>query len=925
MHIGHKMSSKNRPYKGGVFQSKKASVLIVVLLLTVVVMSVLLLLFRGVTERRKLEGLRADRMRCQLALDSGIAEAAAKILRYKNKPGDWTILVPGDGEGEEGSRYFSGVYYNEEEETFLYEGLFSGGSVLEGKDFYMPSEKEFFMGAGKDGWTTVNGMRVPWEVLERVDDVGSDKGSVNIIRSGRQVEYAYWVEELDGKMDWRMHGWLGKWGERSEALDLCGLWREGDLRETNVSPEESERDQRLAEKMQKMGEYYFWPELWIQDENTEEKRMLKKALKESVLRLVSDGREEIVPFGLGYADQGKEKFKIWREKKKWKPDGGNGGTEDFEFIEPVKWVTQFCEWMNRNLPKFRTRSSDTKYLEKLGVNIVDYVDSDDQATVLEYPDGVLVRGVEGHPYVTEYYRSYHYMRTWKAGEEYWVEVVVTPYVGLWNLWDKEITGVGWIQDWSGDQVEAGIYRWKFLTDWLHSGKPVTVLDFRGENAMKANEFRVVCLEAQVFQFPVGPFPLAGKMLWMHGSASEGGYQLGWSGIVVDRPGVGMESMSRVLERGSDADWSGGSPGLRHSNYVSAGNFARSGDPRMNWEMPDVVAAVDYDKRSRWWGPADQGLVKPHRLRVEEWGDVLPGLGVSGVRPLNDRETPDSPRIFALKPATRMDRSPGRINQSGRMHSIRELGNIYDPLRYRPGAGKGGEQFEHRTQMDLRGGGGNTLRMGRPEHKALRGEESEPAWKMLDLLQVGDDKYTEMDVIESGKVAEKRREIFLINVNTASRAVLRVLFAHGIWGWSGGEVVEQKRVLNKKVDVDAIVAGIIESRPFRSMGELASAKWRGMPVFGSEALWQTQENMFSCHDEDREKHFFDGYELGDVTGKNFRIHVRARVVGRDGRLRAQLGVEVDVGYTEEIVEGGDGEIKKAGALVWGSVRMRQPEE
>jgi hypothetical protein len=137
-----------------------------------------------------------------------------------------------------------------------------------------------------------------------------------------------------------------------------------------------------------------------------------------------------------------------------------------------------------------------------------------------------------------------------------------------------------------------------------------------------------------------------------------------------------------------------------------------------------------------------------QTRVRDWPDRGYDKAHGPNYPADDAELPDA---FNL-PWTDDDGAfaPWRISNLGRYFSVTELGNLHDPVMWTPGPPtiltQNAQRFENYRNTTLKNlpagsvpgkmwGGGNTLRIGRPEH-ALFDRPGMRASQWLDLFHTG---------------------------------------------------------------------------------------------------------------------------------------------------------------------------------------------
>src|SRR5207302_3002941 len=105
--------------------------------------------------------------------------------------------------------------------------------------------------------------------------------------------------------------------------------------------------------------------------------------------------------------------------------------------------------------------------------------------------------------------------------------------------------------------------------------------------------------------------------------------------------------------------------------------------------------------------------------------------------------------------------------NGNLASITELGNVWDPAQLRYSVTNPGDalpDIPSSATLSSAGGGGHTLAIGRPEFSKFD-TNGMRAWQLLDVFSAA-----------SGTTIPTTNTAGLVNINTASRDVLRALAA-----------------------------------------------------------------------------------------------------------------------------------------------------
>ena len=282
--------------------------------------------------------------------------------------------------------------------------------------------------------------------------------------------------------------------------------------------------------------------------------------------------------------------------------------------------------------------------------------------------------------------------------------------------------------------------------------------------------------------------------------------------------------------------------------------------------------------------------------------------------------PTDPAAWTAPPAPLASNAPQRISNLGRFYSPTELGRVYDPILWTPAykdlkgkPGSGAEDTEILSNImpiarnawpevslastpSTDHGGGNTLRIGRPEHERFD-RPGERAAQLLDLFHAGIPNSTNPDE-RGGNVIEINGHI---NVNTANKNALRAMAAglleqdpelRRVTSWehdtTSGSFRPQTAALELGAPTiiraaDRIADAIVLRRPFASTSELAAVLDEdGNSVFGNRDVYPDFKDI-QWSDAAAEEVFARVYEASTVRSRNFRVWVIGQSVsGPEGR-------------------------------------------
>jgi hypothetical protein len=440
-------------------------------------------------------------------------------------------------------------------------------------------------------------------------------------------------------------------------------------------------------------------------------------------------RPRLIPQGFGYVDAGQP-------------------APDLNERVLASDVDSIADHINRNLPLFEQRKggfpASQDYLKTLAASIIDYADADQDATV--GPDH---RGVDSYPFVNVLFDRYE----WVGGTANSIRIEVESYVELWNPSNQEIRGeVSFLnENRHRIRVPPGAAQQFGDSEWFT----------RGGVVIPPNGFSVLFLGVEEYEFPINPSFPPSELIF--NQTTDSNFSMRWNGRLVDRAGGGLQRTSGNLRNGfSRRKWKG------NSSPALDTRIGQTGDPRASYYIGTWVYANSYDDNSNWGGRVlkrDISNSAYNEVRLTDWPDggsnSAPGIDAG-----TDARIPTDSRII-LKwtgnpipgkeyPANQPDMAPAFISNAGRYESLGELGHIFDPAQVR-------DVDATFPVGDSRSGGGFSLAIGRPEFGAFDREGQRSA-QLLDLFSIHPE-------LAPGEIPGPR-----INLNTAPREVLRCLVA-----------------------------------------------------------------------------------------------------------------------------------------------------
>ena len=591
---------------------------------------------------------------------------------------------------------------------------------------------------------------------------------------------------------------------------------------------------------------------------------------------------------------------------------------------PSDAVDDMADHIRNALPNFDGRKGGfpEDYLKTLAANALGYASDTPIVSPGEY------RGIGAYPLVSEYLLRVHWADHTADGDHITERFRVSVYVELWNMTSRPVFGDVQISHETKYEFEFGVFPDATFADMTsatpvleesdgyHWFPPVTV-------ALEPNEYRVIKCGELVYEYQYTAFldengspVLAGEpTLRENTDDPRAGYRMRWNGTIVDQSLRWLQRQSASMGRGDQDD----SVMVRAniSGHVYAANQrVNLGDPRMSPYVASSQSPNTYpenfspNRRNVRRGTLydDDEAVKSKisaRVLPSEWPDGGHDSPYGGLDALTNHKLTPLEHAENAGPAPLLrEGAPQRLSVDNRYYSATELGHVYDPIMWEPTYSSNADTDEIRSGRMPAGedrwpdvidasapskiyGGGNTLRIGRPEHPAFGspGDRSRHAVRLLDLFHAG--------MPHSGTAHEREGPLVKIdghvNLNTASRDVLRALAAG---------VVAQDPALSRRlgpvhetsircapgvepleldppraeIQADRVADAIIAARPFASPGDAVFAKTGdGEYVFGNRAQYENGDSI-QWSDAAAEELFARIHQNVSVRSRNFRVWI-----------------------------------------------------
>ena len=598
-------------------------------------------------------------------------------------------------------------------------------------------------------------------------------------------------------------------------------------------------------------------------------------------------------------------------------------------------------------------AANEAYLNTLAACMIDYADQNNVPTMEESS----YRGIDSYPMISEYLITHRYEEFEDIDGANFLVITVETFAELWNMSNHAVTGtfeLGYVNPYTFEAL--GNPEVEFMTpleittpsnaqSWSTHNLTRSADDGRWfsnptEITIPSNGHTLVSTGPVVYHLLISPsgefLPPPIELTFLEG-AEVANYHLKWNGTLCDRSGGGLELTSKTLNWVLDIE--------QVTRAVICGTWGEFGN----------FYSGMYDLRQSWWAGLDneEGVVSENsypqnyspgrrtvrygsiasndedalhgRVLVSSWPDG--GHDASfDLSSFHERSSgasdralrPDSPELYTGDVAPESLKAPVFLSNLGHYISETEIANIFDPHMWRhrtnpsrtqeiwyqgtanAGVNNDVPEVQSSSRIATVVGGGNTLRIGRPEHEAFD-EVGVRASHLLDLFHCGD---PHSSILEQ-RTNLTRKVAGHVNINTASREVLRSLVA-GILTTDPAislqltsfdtrttfaprvseqfeEISATDAIMGEGGVFDeggAIADAIIAGRPYVSRSQLANLVYPetvsnlalvGEPVFGNK-LNHGPEERLQVSDRALEETFARIYNSTTVRSRNYRIHV-----------------------------------------------------
>ena len=597
-------------------------------------------------------------------------------------------------------------------------------------------------------------------------------------------------------------------------------------------------------------------------------------------------------------------------------------------------VAKIAAALTTNLPDFGARGgamSSGTYISNIAANIVDYVDTDPSPTT----NGSTV-GYDNYPLPVVFSDRIAWNKAAVLSNS---TITVTTYLQLWNC--STLTSPAVTYDLQNNfqdkylKANGTVYtNFNIFTNSLSNRLSVP--------ALGPNQIIILATTNQTTVGANATFPGGLQItntLGINHDNPMGGYatftnlfelRLTNGTIISQHKGF----YNRIGQKIPNGSWDFEGTVLTMSK-TNSDVVAPIGDPRMLRFMSNSSSTNPLEYRSSQsgnlkWGGYANFKDKPSAANIwnghpDNWPDGRKSGAASLTGTGQTTGAGGSIPVAVGTPITLPGTAPAILSTNGKFLTIWELGNVFDPMQWKPPAsftknskyaGCSIDATWTNTGGELHGGG-NTLRIGRPEHSRfaftnLGGANGLPipnmgqsAAALLDIFRT-----TTNGIDDGGR----------ININTAPGPVLAAL-AGGI------TLSKDTNKVGSEVNSNMVAAftmGVMKFRqayPFYSPSQLpfistnyGDANWTN--TWHTNTVFSTNtgcglKGITELNDQGMEEWFSKIYGLSTVQSRNFRIYVYAQMVNSNNVPYGRIMRKYYHLYTEQTAEGPDSIFNDAG--------------
>ena len=938
------------------------------------ILAVASLLVAGI--ERKTARSFVERQRAELAARAGLEEIRG-LLTLEAANDDFLVLQsalaspPAAGREPAPHLFLARGKVDGQAYLFRYVPLFSSASLPPDTPQLTPPVVDPLMGTHQNDW-------IDFTTFPYQEKVRASWQPVHDGRGRTVARYAYWVEDLQGKLDPMLVGNLAGPGQThsravypfpapglNPAPDAVGAPSLDQVALFAIDPAASPAKQGvLAKNLVNHRPLMLSPDSLLAAANINPP-LTRQAASGRLADLTARAAEEnlvanlqpylerpLIPFAPGI-------------------DPSRAGTPRLNLNallakKPEVAVNEMAGIIRVALPDFDQRKGGfpEDYVKTLAANALDYADADSDPTLKanEY------RGLDAYPLLSEIAMQVNYLGISNQNDRKIMTFRFKLSAELCNPTNQPVAGAARLSYEVAlpmDGIGSGIGGEPFDSPSLLSNPGISTHDLTRIDdrywspevgvSLQPNQYQCYLFADVTYRMDVGsssdlipddtPFSL-------NETRGASGVSLMWNGKTVERVASILRQAGLIYSKKNGVVTGGfkvGSPetltkaalpGQVYDDYPSM--YYNMGDPRITHYLRS--AQLDENAYPENASPnrrnirldiyKDDLATKPKvyaRMLPSEWPDGGHNVAVGSWSPgtSDQTEMTDPKFAFPYDPQMR-DSALQLISNRGRFYSVTELGRVFDPAMHAPvlANSEATANFRSKGKFPAPGdcwpdvsssqagpyyGGGNTLRIGRPEHPAFD-QSAKPglhAARLLDLFHTGLSRSEN----PLDRVGPLTRIAGHVNLNTASRDVLRAMAA----GALGMDPLLARRTSDNHLaapnmapptaplaltaptatlEADRIADAIIHCRPLASTACLALAtESNGMPAFGNRALYP-DDTCIEWTDAAAEETFARVYEGGTVRSRNFRVWIVAQTLAVSSNKGAapQVLAEVRKVYT-----------------------------
>ncbi len=657
-------------------------------------------------------------------------------------------------------------------------------------------------------------------------------------------------------------------------------------------------------------------------------------------------------------------------------------------------VEEMAKFINSAYPEFENRKGGfpDNYVKTLAANAIDYADKDDSPTLA---DGEY-RGIDSYPLTTEIALKVSYQNMTVVNGRQYLNFNIRLFAELYNPTNLSVSGFARLSyevALKVDGLGTGTVSPSFDSNVFLDNPAFSTHDLEKVSdkywskaipvQLRPNEFK--CWRFADVTYHVDQGAVATNLISdttpfsLIEDRAESGSSLMWNNDIVERQ-QGMVRQTGFIYGVTNGKQTGGYlvgkpkvltkdhlPALLYQKTSSSEFYGNTGDPRIshylnrskNSPLDESAYPEDASPNRRSLRLEIYNFDLPERPKVyarmqpSEWSDGGhdPAVGTWSPGTSDATELTDPKFNFTYDPDSKYS-AIQMISNRGYYYSATELGRVFDPIMYAPTFSNTADTNSFRSNSKMPAGetswpdaksgqgsplygGGNTLRIGRPEHTAFNidGTKENRAIGLLDLFHTGQPASADV-ALRTGPIVRIQGQV---NFNTASRDAIRAIAAGSLMMDPALSKVTATAHLGAptmapptspmKLDApkmtllaDTIADAVVSGRPYGSTSKIALAKDpNGRGVFGNRDLYADSKNV-QWTDAAAEEVFSRVYQAATVRSRNFRVWVVAQSVAPaiSASAATEILAEVRKVYT---LMAAPGERTQDGAIIPGKTNIK----